>query len=382
MGAASRYAQYYNFDAAAAIPISPKVDRRNEPSLAYSELIRLSIKVVVLGMRRLLATLVLIGIAAAAYAWFVRGLGVPTAVPAPQRLTRGDRAVTYSWRVLPNLPTPRSEVAAAELGGRLYVIGGLDGLGRASAAVEVYDPASGSWSQGPRLPDGRHHAAAAALGGRLYVVGGFSGLTFRPHAEVYSLATTSSAWVSRAPLPAARGALTAVAIDGKLYAYGGVEARGVTGALTVYDPRTDRWLTATSSPTIREHHAAAALGGKLYVAGGRQVGISHNFSSLEIYDPTRGTWSSGPPMLTARGGVAGAAFDGLFAVAGGEQPSGTFAQVEAFDPAAGRWQALPSLPTPRHGLGVVSVGDSLYALAGGKRPGLSVSGSIEVLEAR
>ncbi len=333
-------------------------------------------------MRRLLTTLVLIGIAAAAYGWLVRGWGVPTAVPVPQRLTRGDRTVTYAWRVLPPLPTPRSEVAAVELGGRVYVIGGLDGLGRASTAVEVYAPASGRWSPGPRLPEGRHHAAAAAVGNTLYVVGGFSGLTFRPHAEVYALAATSSVWVLRAPLPAARGALTANVIDGKLYAYGGVDSRGVTGALTIYDPSRDQWLSATSSPTIREHHAAAALGGKLYVAGGRQVGISHNLSSLEIYDPATGQWSSGTPMPTARGGVGGAAFDGLFAVAGGEQSSGTFSTLEAFDPASGRWLTLPPLPTPRHGLGLVTVGDALYALAGGKRPGLSVSGSVEVLEGR
>jgi N-acetylneuraminic acid mutarotase len=87
-------------------------------------------------------------------------------------------------------------------------------------------------------------------------------------------------------------------------------------------------------------------------------------------------------MPTARGGVAGAVFDGLFVVAGGEQLSGTFTEVEAFDPVANHWLSLPSLPTPRHGLAAAAVGNTLYIIGGGKKPGLSVSGSNEALEVR
>jgi Kelch motif len=35
------------------------------------------------------------------------------------------------------MPTPRTEVAAAVLAGKIYVIGGFDGLGRTVATVEV-----------------------------------------------------------------------------------------------------------------------------------------------------------------------------------------------------------------------------------------------------
>jgi N-acetylneuraminic acid mutarotase len=84
-------------------------------------------------------------------------------------------------------------------------------------------------------------------------------------------------------------------------------------------------------------------------------------------------------MPTPRGGIAGTVFDGLFVVAGGEQPTATHSEVEAFDPETRQWLSLPRLPTPRHGLAAVVLGDTLYVIGGGKRPGLSVSGSNEAL---
>ena len=47
--------------------------------------------------------------------------------------------------------------------------------------------------------------------------------------------------------------------------------------------------------------------------------------------------------------------------------------------ASGRWRSLPPLPTPRHGLGVVAVGDTVYVLAGGPRPGLHTSAANEAI---
>jgi hypothetical protein len=40
---------------------------------------------------------------------------------------------------------------------------------------------------------------------------------------------------------------------------------------------------------------------------------------------------------------------------------------------------LTDLATPRHGLGVVSLGGRVWAIAGGPEPGLTVSGAVESL---
>jgi hypothetical protein len=57
------------------------------------------------------------------------------------------------------------------LDGKIHVVGGET---RASvfANHEVYDPATDRWGPALPLPIGRHGLAAAALGGKLYVIGG------------------------------------------------------------------------------------------------------------------------------------------------------------------------------------------------------------------
>src|SRR4051812_27662265 len=70
-----------------------------------------------------------------------------------------------TWRALAPLPTARAEVAAAEVNGLIYVVGGFDSGGWAN---EAYDPASDSWSVRAPLPRPLNHPAAAGLNGKLY----------------------------------------------------------------------------------------------------------------------------------------------------------------------------------------------------------------------
>jgi non-specific serine/threonine protein kinase len=82
----------------------------------------------------------------------------------------------------------------------------------------------------------------------------------------------------------------------------------------------------------------------------------------------------------ARGGTGAAAIGGRIVSVGGEQPAGTIRTVYSYDTATKRWSRLPDLPTPRHGLGVVEEGGSIWVLAGGPVPGLTVSGAVESLK--
>jgi N-acetylneuraminic acid mutarotase len=67
------------------------------------------------------------------------------------------------------MPSSRTEVAVAELGGKIYVVGGFGG----ERAVEIYDPAADRWSRGAAFLHEVHHAAAVGLNGKLYVIGGY-----------------------------------------------------------------------------------------------------------------------------------------------------------------------------------------------------------------
>ena len=155
---------------------------------------------------------------------------------------------TVQWNEGTPMPTSRSEVAVAAIGGLIFVVGGFGG----SRELEIYDPGSDRWSRGARVPRALHHPAAVSLGGRLFVVGGYSG-GWNPVGDVYEYDPKADRWRSRAPLPTPRGALGAAVIDGRIHAVGGVGIDGRNSAAhEVYDPVADEWSTLAPVPTPRE----------------------------------------------------------------------------------------------------------------------------------
>jgi Kelch motif/Galactose oxidase, central domain len=299
--------------------------------------------------------------------------------PAPERAPPGTTAPAGddpAWRTLAPAPSQRTEVAAAAVGRRIWVLGGYGPDGATLATVEVYDTTTDTWARGPDLPVAVNHAMAASLDGVLYIAGGNDGDD--PSAQVARL--DGDRWRTLAPLPQGRSAGGLVALDGRLYLVGGVVEGGLAGDTQVYDPAADRWSPAPGLPTPREHLGAAAAGGRVYVVGGRVGGLGGNLAAAEALDPASGRWSAVAELPTARGGLAATATAGGQVVAVGGEAAATFPEAEALDVASGRWRSLPPLPTPRHGLGVVAVGDTVYVLAGGPRPGLHTSSANEAID--
>ncbi|HEV3465504.1 MAG TPA: kelch repeat-containing protein [Actinomycetota bacterium] len=280
------------------------------------------------------------------------------------------------WRTLAPAPSERTEVAAAAVGQRIWVLGGYAPDGATLATVEVYDTTTDTWARGPDLPVAVNHAMAATLDGVLHVAGGNDG--DGPSTQVARL--EGDGWRRLAPLPQGRSAGGLVALDGRLYLVGGVVDGGLAADTQVYDPAADRWSPAPGLPTPREHLGAAATGGKVYVVGGRVGGIGRNLGAAEAFDPATGRWAALAELPTPRGGLAATATAGGEVVAVGGEAAATFPEAEALDTASGRWRSLPPLPTPRHGLGVVAVGDTVYVLAGGPRPGLHTSAANEAID--
>ena len=87
-----------------------------------------------------------------------------------------------------SLPTPLINAAAASIGGKIYVTGGLavqvqcspsPGFfnGTLSSSVYVYDPTTDTWSTAPAMPTARQSPAAAAANGKIFTLGGDTGVT-------------------------------------------------------------------------------------------------------------------------------------------------------------------------------------------------------------
>jgi len=84
-------------------------------------------------------------------------LAITTPSAAPDDLAPG------TWRTLSPMASARQEVAVAEVGGKVYVIGGFGEAYGPTNAVEVYDPARDRWESAASVPIALHHPVAAGL---------------------------------------------------------------------------------------------------------------------------------------------------------------------------------------------------------------------------
>lgn len=77
------------------------------------------------------------------------------------------------WQSLSPMPTARNAIGcAADLQGRIYVIGGADGVSNLGV-VERYDPANDTWTTLPALGAVRSECGVARDDqGRIYAIGG------------------------------------------------------------------------------------------------------------------------------------------------------------------------------------------------------------------
>ena len=98
--------------------------------------------------------------------------------------------------------------AAAAMGGKIYVTGGVSQGG--SNSVSVYDPQANAWTQLASMGIARRYHASAAVGGKLYVFGGYSAGGRLDTAEVYD--PTSNSWAQGLSLASARQNLAVVAL--------------------------------------------------------------------------------------------------------------------------------------------------------------------------
>ena len=299
-----------------------------------------------------------------------------------------DRALG-SWSKGAPAPTKRTEVAAASLGGNIYVVGGFSEPNLSnllhlaiSRAVEVYDPVKDSWSTRAPLPEGRHHAGIAALEGYLYVIGGFTASfmsVWHAVATVYRYDPSSNVWMEMAPMPTARGALGVAVYQDRLYAIGGYNEKGNPSAVEVFYPLSNSWVSAAPLPTPRDHLGVATVGSRIYAIGGRpHLDYRHNMATMEAYDPDVNQWQRLRELPTPRSGIAAGVIDGIIYVVGGEASTGTFATNEAFDPTQNQWKTMTPMPTARHGLGSAVIDRHWYVISGGTSPGGSFSNKNEI----
>ncbi|HEX9712863.1 MAG TPA: kelch repeat-containing protein [Actinomycetota bacterium] len=297
--------------------------------------------------------------------------------------TPGPREAS-AWERLPDLPRPRGEFAAAvgaRVGDcppenpacvaspvRLFVMGGLGGLGRTIDAVDIYDPEDRSWSAGPALPEKRHHPAAAGWGGLVYLSGGSTSSTdWTPLANLWALSPTGDAWEQLTQMPEGRMGHKMIALDGKLFVVGG---RGESSNVLIYDIAQRAWSIGAEMPIPRDHLASAVEGARIYAIGGRDNDL---VARVDVYDTATDSWTEGPSLPEPMSAMAAGTLDDGLHVVGGEDP-GTFGggvidRHYHLLPGAQTWQEAPLPIVATHGSASAVLSDKLVIVGGARRQG-------------
>ncbi|XP_077435564.1 kelch-like protein 6 [Vanacampus margaritifer] len=146
-------------------------------------------------------------------------------------------------------------------GGRVYVLGGFDGVRRLDS-VEAYDPFHNRWTQVAPLAVGVSSFAAASFDRWIYVIGGGpNGKLATDLVQCWKPGT--DIWELRAPIPIETKCTNAVSFKKCIYVVG-----GAMHTMYCYSPQSDSWSVVTSLGE-RASCAIAACNNKIFITGGR-----------------------------------------------------------------------------------------------------------------
>jgi serine/threonine protein kinase/N-acetylneuraminic acid mutarotase len=277
------------------------------------------------------------------------------------------RVVNSHWVELPRLLQPRAGAAAAVVGDRLVVTGGVDAHGALLNTTEVFDGTS--WSLGAPIPTPRQQLAAASDGKLVYTVGGTTGDSDQVNVEAYDPAAKT--WTTLPALPQARSDLGVAIADGRLVAVGGVSGGQVLKSVSVFDLMSKTWSGLPDMSTPRHGMAVAAVEKSVYAIGGSStIGDSQPTSTAEVLKlPARkiqpaAQWRSLPDAPTARLMMAWAVLNNKIWIIGGLQNGVPLQTVESYDPKTGAWETGPPLPIPLHHAAAATFRGEVVVLGG------------------
>lgn len=245
--------------------------------------------------------------------------------------------VSNTWEEVSRLDRRRARFAFAAVGGVLYSIGGSDGR-RELASVESFSTSAVSTRRvSCPMPTARSCCSAAELDGRVYVIGGSGYSVLLRTVERFDPAARE--WTTLPPLRQARIGLSAVSCAGKVYAIGG-QTHGwkCLGSVECYNPANNVWKEVASMRTPRRGAAAVTVDDKIWVIGG--FNGSRALRSVEVYDPRTDTWSSGPSTISPRSSAVAVLCNGTVYLVGGFSGSVFLNSVEQCSLERMEWTSL------------------------------------------
>lgn len=293
---------------------------------------------------------------------FNRPVGNPIAdVAAAPSAPVAAAPLENQWQLRGEMPTARSRLGVANFGGKLYLIGGERTSGT-TGLVEIFDPAAQQWLEGAAKPTAVANVQALVIGNEIFVPGGCTTETDAVSTfEVFN--PEENTWRTAAPLPAPRCAYAAAVLHDKLYLFGGWDGSAYITETVAYSPADDVWQPVDAPyPEAIGFAAAAALGDEIYVAGGYDG--EREYDAVNRFNPQTETWAAAPALNHPRGGLGLVALgDTLYAVGGGW--TAMVANSEKLSRGETQWEDIRSpLAGEWRNLGLVTVDRDIFAVGG------------------
>ena len=271
--------------------------------------------------------------------------------PAVSRPVRLRSAGTFG-----RLPAARSGIAAARVGVRIVVSGGLSAAGTSTDTVFRVS-ARGRSSLAPRLPGPAHDAASAQIGGRLLQFGGGQ---FEGSDRIIQVLPGRPRQIGTLPQPLSD--LVAAAIGGAAYVAGGWNGSDTNPLIYAVDP-SGRVRTVGRFPIGVRYPAAAALDGRLILAGGELASGTPTQRSWS-FDPVTRRVTRLPDLPAATDHTSGVALAGRVYVLGGLRGGAFTDAILSWAPGERYWQRAGHLPGPLADGGAVAIDGGIAVLGG------------------
>ncbi|KAK6486223.1 kelch-like protein 35 [Huso huso] len=193
-----------------------------------------------------------------------------------------------AWVRVASLIKGRWRHKMAALQGRLYAVGGFDGLDR-MGSVERYSSFSNEWLPVAPLLEAVSSAALVSCGEMLYLIGGAVN-DFSNTNKVQCYDPVENQWAYVSPAPFTLRCINAVSFNGTIYVMG-----GLVDKIYSYSPKMDVWSAVATLPGSVESCGVTVCNARIYILGGRDksgIGIDR----VHSLDPSTGELTEEPPM--------------------------------------------------------------------------------------
>ena len=182
------------------------------------------------------------------------------------------------------LSEPRTSIATAAVGNKVFFISGDDGYGNPINIIDIYDMATNTWSTSS-LSEARSHVSAISVNDKIYVAGGFKNGFSNPsdRIDIYNNANET---LSTSSLSQPMGVMTGINLEQDIYWNSGcdVEIKDLTSwnstMANLFESRED-YAQRRRSVIVKDN--------KIVFLDNAYLGTD----KFDIFDTTTGTWSIG-----------------------------------------------------------------------------------------